>query len=282
MADLCVCVCACACVLVVRQSSNRSAAEWGHVWLQPLILPDAFGMMRLSAPGNPLNVFIQAACICHSHTHAHRRSASLVLKYFWLAEVVSSRSLFYFVSNFRVWGSCLALPSSPSFCSINPQLEQQLREDVSFLLSPILKQSSCFISSTATFAVPRVSLWRDERCWAMMQWAATSRHCVMLLALPGFLEFPLFLMRVTFCATHNESRWGGAEGSPIYQPSPPLLKTFATILGHTLPWGSWSSHWGYFWRWCVFGVCGGCFPLFWWLALAGLSLAVAVDQLGVM
>lgn len=120
MADLCVCVCACACVLVVRQSSNRSAAEWGHVWLQPLILPDAFGMMRLSAPGNPLNVFIQAACICHSHTHAHRRSASLVLKYFWLAEVVSSRSLFYFVSNFRVWGSCLALPSSPSFCSIKP------------------------------------------------------------------------------------------------------------------------------------------------------------------
>lgn len=112
-----VCVCACACVLVVRQSSNRSAAEWGHVWLQPLILPDAFGMMRLSAPGNPLNVFIQAACISHSHTHAHRRSASLVLKYFWLAEVVSSRSLFYFVSNFRVWGSCLALPSSPSFCS---------------------------------------------------------------------------------------------------------------------------------------------------------------------
>lgn len=91
---VCVCMCLCACC----------ASEWGHVWLQPLILPDAFGMMRLSAPGNPLNVFIQAACISHSHTHAHRRSASLVLKYFWLAEVVSSRSLFYFVSNFRVWG----------------------------------------------------------------------------------------------------------------------------------------------------------------------------------
>lgn len=104
---VCVCMCLCACC----------ASEWGHVWLQPLILPDAFGMMRLSAPGNPLNVFIQAACISHSHTHAHRRSASLVLKYFWLAEVVSSRSLFYFVSSFRVWGSCLALPSSPSFCS---------------------------------------------------------------------------------------------------------------------------------------------------------------------
>lgn len=107
----------CVHVLAVRQSSNRSAAEWGHVWLQPLILPDAFGMMRLSAPGNPLNVFIQAACISHSHTHAHRRSASLVLKYFRLAEVVSSRSSFCFVSNFRVWGSCLALHSSPSFCS---------------------------------------------------------------------------------------------------------------------------------------------------------------------
>lgn len=44
-----------------------------------------------------------------------------------------------------------------------------------------------------------------------MQWAATGRHCVILLALPGFLEFPLFLMRVTFCATHNESRLGGLK-----------------------------------------------------------------------
>lgn len=49
---------------------------------------------------------------------SHTRTQTLcLLKYFWLAEVVSSRSLFYFVSNFRVWGSCLALPSSPSFCS---------------------------------------------------------------------------------------------------------------------------------------------------------------------
>lgn len=64
-----------------------------------------------------MSSFRQPASLTLTHTHAHRRSASLVLKYFWLAEVVSSRSLFYFVSNFRVWGSCLALPSSPSFCS---------------------------------------------------------------------------------------------------------------------------------------------------------------------
>lgn len=55
-----------------------------------------------------------------------------------------------------------------------------------------------------------------------MQWAATGRHCVMLLALPGFLEFPLFLMRVTFCATHNESRWGG-ELKVAQFINPPLL-----------------------------------------------------------
>lgn len=57
-----------------------------------------------------------------------------------------------------------------------------------------------------------------------MQWAAIGRHCVMLLALPGFLEFPLFLMRVTFCARHNESRWRGGGALKVAQfINPPLL-----------------------------------------------------------
>lgn len=59
-------VCICVCVCVVRQSSAHAAAEWGHIWLQLLILPDAFAMMCLSAPGNPLNVFIEAACLTHT------------------------------------------------------------------------------------------------------------------------------------------------------------------------------------------------------------------------
>lgn len=106
----CVCILVWACIMcesLAHAAAAAAAAEWGHVWLQLLILPDAFAMMCLSAPGNPLNVFIQAACLTHTHTII----ASLALTHTLLACRLHTSLLkpVLFLKLSRDWSMCLHL-----------------------------------------------------------------------------------------------------------------------------------------------------------------------------
>lgn len=255
VAGVCVRVCFALCV---RARPVLLAAEWGHIWLQLLILPDAFAMMCLSAPGNPLNVFIQAACL---YTH------SLCAHFVGFASCSSGLLKSFFKHSWAQNSLCCSgfgelattRPSSNSFlCKLS-------RTGIPTSSQPLpLSQHSAFSPERK----------KRERGRVMMQCAAISRHCVMLLALLSFLEFPPFFS----CWSHFTRDTRRRSGNELQVSQTVHIHQKATIpRSHEVS----SSFPGYE---AAPGTDGwaGCFPLCWWLALAGPSLAAVVDQASVM
>lgn len=137
-------------------------------------------------------------------------------------------------------------------------------------METVLEWSSNSISPTATCTVPSFGL---RKCSVMMQCPVISLHCETLLSLLSFLEFPPFIMRVTFYPRHNKKIRKRAAGIPKNSHTRIHNQPFLGHVDIRLP--------RFLWLVCVAApgrdVGAGCFPLCWWLALAGLGLAVAGD-----
>lgn len=129
-------------------------------------------MMCLSAPGNPLNVFIQAACLAHracclcgpyTHSFSSARASTSPLKpvlFFKLSQGFSLR---------------LRLPA----LVVLPSLEKFTRAAAK--LSSTGAPTSFHPLPLSRFLF--LSMRKKERCRLMMQWPAISLHCVMFYAL---------------------------------------------------------------------------------------------------
>lgn len=165
------------------------------------------------------------------------------------------------------------------FCELWLNLQKNNSSYVNYLRLEFLPHfTHCHFHSS------QLQLGKKERCRVMMQCPAISHYCVMLLALLSFLEFPPFSYAThIFPKTQQEAQEVQSTGILfIHQKK---LSSHSGL--RTVTWGSQSSCSCSVrllpgWQWCAVGVRAGCFPLCWWLALAGLRLAVAVDQTYVM
>lgn len=110
-----------------------------------------------------------------------------------------------------------------------------------------------------------------------MQCSEISLHCVMLLALLGFLEFPLFLCWSHFTQDTRRSTGNKLQvshrGSTIH-----ILEESEINLPYwvTLTWGSWSSCSGFV-RLLLAGMCGWCVS---WLLSTVLVVSLGWPQPG--